>query len=209
MRVPALVITAAIVLSAIVLVALLRPGPVAIDANEASEESVIIPVAALPGSPASPVANTNAVSDSAAIAESPTPTYDRGPATTSTPLPGEVPVMPIAELLESAEREVPPGLIQREQAFAAEPVDVDWAPAAEADILSRVAQMPDRALLSLQVECRSATCRFQAAAPASSEGFNILIDSLGLEARVKVAIIDPSGAIQSVAYLSRGDISDE
>lgn len=119
--------------------------------------------------------------------------------------------MPMAELLETRAEQVPPELVRGEREFAAEPVDASWAPSAEARILDAFAQMPGLALISLDVECRSTMCRLQAASPASQDGasrsFNILMDSSGLETRWQMAVIDPSGALQSVAYLRRVDVA--
>lgn len=119
--------------------------------------------------------------------------------------------MPLAELLETRAEQVPPEIVRGERDFAAEPVDTSWAPSAEARILDAFAQMPGLALISLGVECRSTMCRLQAASPVSQDGasrsFNILVDSIGLGSRWRMAVIDPSGALQSVAYLRREDIA--
>ena len=133
------------------------------------------------------------------------------PAPPPASLPGETPVLPIAKLLEVLEQQAPPALIQGEREFAAEGVDVEWASGAEGEILSRVSQIPDLALISMQVECRSTMCRLQAASPISPAGgsrpFTTLVDSIGLEPRWIVAIPDASGALQLVAYLRRERMS--
>jgi hypothetical protein len=118
----------------------------------------------------------------------------------------------MAQFLEALKQRAPPELVQGEQEFAAEIVDAAWAPGAEADILSRFAQMPGLAVISIQVECRSTMCRLQVASPSSRDAarpFNVLVDSIGLEARWRMAIVDPSGALQSVAYLRRAGDAPE
>jgi hypothetical protein len=132
------------------------------------------------------------------------------PSMNRAPLPGETPVTPMANLLMGREQGPPPDLIEGEQEFAAEPVDTAWAPGAEADIFAKFAQMPGLKLVDLQVECRSTMCRLQLTqprdAPAVEGGarpFNVLLDSVGLEPRWMIAIVDRSGTMKSVAYLWR------
>jgi hypothetical protein len=129
------------------------------------------------------------------------------PATIPAPLPGATAVAPMAQLLEARQQTFPPELVQGERQFAAESVDTTWASGAEADILAKFAQMSGLALTSLQVECRSTMCRLQVASPISpnpaSPPFNILVDSLDLEPRWMMAVVDASGTLRSVAYLWR------
>jgi hypothetical protein len=115
---------------------------------------------------------------------------------------------------------IPPGLTQGELEFAAEPVDGDWAPGAEADLLAKLAQVPNLRLIDVQVECRSTMCRLQLTQPVdppaesgpreralSLEGrprpFNLLNDSIGLEPRWMMVVGDGTGPMRSVAYLWR------
>src|SRR5881394_3070485 len=129
------------------------------------------------------------------------------------PLPGQTPVTPMAELIEARKEKVPPGLVQNERAFSAERVDAAWAPGAEADILARFAQMSGLALTGLQIECRSTMCRLQVASPISPDParppFNILINSIGLEPRWAISVVDEAGTLQSVAYLWRMGMASE
>jgi len=143
------------------------------------------------------------------------------PATDSTPgtpvapatLPGQTPVTPMAQLIESMKREqAPPALVEGERAFSAEPVDATWAPGAETDIMAKFAEMSGLALTSLQVECRSTMCRLQVASPISPDParppFNMIVNSIGFEPRWLMSVVD-SGTLQSVAYLSREEIVRE
>jgi hypothetical protein len=131
------------------------------------------------------------------------------------PLPGQPPATPMAQMLAEREREFPPEIAEGERQFAAEPVDSTWAPGAEAEVLSKFAQMPGLKLIDLQVECRSTMCRLQLAqptgAPEAGDGrpFNILLDSIGYKPRWMMAIRDPSGAMRSIAYLWRDGFAPE
>src|SRR5262249_14971893 len=133
------------------------------------------------------------------------------------PLPGETPVMPMAQLLEGR-RDAPPVLVEGEREFATEPVDARWAPGAEANLLGKVAQLPRLALTGLRAECRSTMCRLQLVLPKTS-GLGPLSSaadqpvnfssSLGLEPRWVIAIQDPSGTRQMVAYLWREGLATD
>jgi len=65
----------------------------------------------------------------------------RAPLAVGSPLPGEGPSTPMANLLASRERELPLGMVEGEREFAAEPVDPTWAPGAEADLLAKFADV--------------------------------------------------------------------
>jgi hypothetical protein len=132
------------------------------------------------------------------------------PAVERAPLPGEAPSTPMANLLTHREEGPPPGLIEGEREFAAEPVDATWAPGAEADMLAKFAQMPGLTLIDLQVECRSTMCRLQLTQPSGAppvqggpRPFNILLDSVGMEPRWMIAIGRQAEPMRSVAYLWR------
>jgi hypothetical protein len=115
----------------------------------------------------------------------------------------------MAQLLAEREKEFPPEVAAGEREFAAEPVDPTWAPGAEAEVLSKFAQMPGLKLIDLQVECRSTMCRLQLTQPTGAPDagggrpFNVLLDSIGHEPRWMMAIRDSSGAMRSIAYLWR------
>jgi hypothetical protein len=105
----------------------------------------------------------------------------------------------------------PPGLVEGERAFAAEPIDGSWAPGAEATLLAKFAQMPGLELIDLDVECRSTMCRFvltQPTGPAragSPDPWAILRQELGMKPRWMMSIVDRPGApsSKSIAYLWR------
>jgi hypothetical protein len=160
-----------------------------------------------------------------ALASAP-PSSDDGAATTipptRSPLPGETPATPMAQLLADRQQNaivrdspngdgLPPGLVEGERAFAAEPVDATWAPGAEANILARFAQMPGLELIDLRVECRSTMCRFELTQPtglAARGGANpldILRDDFGLTPRWMMSVVERPGAptVKSIAYLWR------
>lgn len=144
------------------------------------------------------------------------------------PLPGETPAMPMAQLLADRQQNLiardnpdgggfPPGLVEGEREFAAEPIDATWAPGAEAGLLAKFAQMPGLKLIDLQVECRSTMCRLQLtqptgpAAQGSPMPFNILRDEIGLTPRWMMSIVDSPGAptSKSIAYLWREGVAPE
>lgn len=154
---PAIGGTAAVL--AVALVWSFRPGgePPGVDGGA-------VPVEAVPAARLSdPEPATHPPSPEAApIAENgvmPTATVERAP------LPGETPSTPLANLFSDRPRELPPGVMQGEREFAAEPVDAAWAPGAEADLLANFAQMPGLKLIDLQGECRSTMCRVQLTQP--------------------------------------------
>ena len=208
MRITAPAIGGSAIAVAVALVWLFRPdSEPASSAVDTAETSPPADRAAEPAGPETaraetpPVMRNRAVQDS--VAES---ARSAAPVPEAAPLPGHAPPTPMAELLAEREQEFPPEVAQGEREFAAEPVDATWAPGAEAEVLSKFAQMPGLKLLDLQVECRSTMCRLQLIQPTGAAGarpFNILLDSIGYEPRWMMAIRDPSGALRSIAYLWR------
>ena len=203
MRLRASAISGAAVVLAVALVWYFRPG-----GEPPGDGGGAAPVQAVPAARISvPEPAPNAPSPEAAPAAEhgviPAATVERAP------LPGEAPSTPLANLLTDRQAELPPGLVEGEREFAAEPVDAAWAPGAEADLFAEFAQIPRLALIDLQVECRSTTCRVQLTQPrgaTAADGvrpFNILLDSVGLKPRWMNMIGDPSGGMKSVAYLWR------
>jgi hypothetical protein len=162
--------------------------------------------------PSPPV--VEAPSDAASSRVEPVAPADASPATPApAPLPGEAPVLAIAQLMQGR-RDLPPDMVEGERKFVAEPVDATWAPGAEADVLGKLAQTPGLALTGLRVECRSTTCRMQLALPRTPgvasrsspidfEHAREFADSVGLEVGWMVGIVDDSGTLQSVTYLRR------
>jgi hypothetical protein len=55
----------------------------------------------------------------------------------------------------------PPGFLETDTAFATEGIDPSWSSAREAEILGEIGQMTGLQLVTVQVECRTSTCRLQ------------------------------------------------
>jgi hypothetical protein len=164
-------------------------------------------------------------------------TANAAPEPERSPLPGEAPATPMAQIMAERQQNmiiqnnqgnagVPPQLVDGERAFAAEPIDGTWAPGAEAKLLSTFAQMPGLELIDLQVQCRSTMCRVQLTQPPAAGGgqlpFNILSDEVGMKPRWMMAVVDgppgPPGPPQpgvaprpmkSIAYLWREGLAPE
>jgi hypothetical protein len=71
----------------------------------------------------------------------------------------------MADVLARRGMPVIPELIETERRFALEPVDPAWSTAAEAQILTKIAEVPGLELVSLDVECRQTLCRLQFVTP--------------------------------------------
>ena len=207
MRATVPTITGAAVVLAIAVVWLFRPlpGPTFEDAADAAL-------------PAQALANVSAAS--------PAPTAET-PAASSTsdvpraPLPGQALATPMAQALidvaltnpASGARDRVAAQLEGEREFGAEPLDATWAPGAEAELLTKIAQVPGLKLIDLQVHCRSTMCRLQLTQPrripgeASGPAFLLLLDSLGMEPRWMMTVPDnngsPSATMSSFAYLWR------
>jgi hypothetical protein len=209
MRLRAPAVSGAAVVLAVALVWYFRPGtelPLAFDREALPVQPV--PVASETLAPAAD-AETRGVGSTppaeAGVAEevaSAAPSIDRAP------LPGETPSTPMANLVAGHKEGPPPGLIEGELEFAAEPVDTAWARGAESDLFARLAQMPGLKLIDLQVECRSTMCRLQLTQPSGIRGgarpFNVMLDPVGLERRWLMSVQDSAnGPIKSVTYLWR------
>jgi hypothetical protein len=80
-------------------------------------------------------------------------------------LPNQAPPTPMADVLARRGMPVIPELIETERRFALEPVDPAWSTAAEARILTKIAEVPGLELVSLDVECRQTLCRLQFVTP--------------------------------------------
>jgi hypothetical protein len=159
------------------------------------------------------------LSETASLAEPVAAAPVTAPPPPPSPLPGETPVMPIAQLMEGRGG-LPPDMIEGERKFAAEPVDATWAPGAEADLLGKLAQIPGLALTGLRVECKSTMCRMQLALPRTPgapprtdpigfEQSRQFADSVGLEFGWVMGIVDGSGTLRSVMYLRRKGIPSD
>jgi len=132
------------------------------------------------------------------------------PAPAAAPLPtGFVPSV-VADIIAASGTDYPEphaaGIAEHEREFAEETVDRDWAPRAEAEILSGFAQQTGLKLTSLQVECRATLCRVQMTEPhpdgPQSNPF-AFVREMGLHP-LHIRTAGPSSSEQSwVAYVSR------
>ena len=143
----------------------------------------------------------------------------RGAAPEPQPVPAPVPTpgryasisAALADHDAPPERRMPvlPELLETDRAFAAESVDPAWATATEAGVLGRIAQIPDVAYVSLNVECRTTLCLMQfveSAAPAPGSGIADiakLVESQGLKSLWMFGIRVRGGVPLGIAYLQR------
>ncbi|HET7609724.1 MAG TPA: hypothetical protein VFL84_13675 [Gammaproteobacteria bacterium] len=201
MRLSALAISGAAVALAIALVAYFRPGgePPLVSKSETPPVQEV-PVANEPAA-APPLEATVFVPPAAESRAGAGPVPSIEPA----PLPGATATTPMADLMAGRGTDRPmPALIERERAFAVEPVDRTWAPAAEARIYAKLAEIPGLKLIGLQVECRSTMCRIQTeSSGGSSLPFKDLLGPAGLEPAWMATIKERNGPVRSAAYLWR------
>ncbi len=89
--------------------------------------------------------------------------------------------------------------------FAADPIDADWAPRAQGDILSKFAEQPGLELITLQVECRTTLCQVQMTQPTSAEREPSirLLNALGMQLLFAMTLNNQPGMQTSVAYVLR------
>jgi len=225
MRMTAPIISGVTIAMAVALVWYFRPQP---------EASVVPDAAETPASAVDTVAprigglSSFEEAPAAVVAPSAESAVAAVPDPPRSPLPGEMPATPMAQLLADRQQNLivrdnpdggglPPGLVEGEREFAAEPIDATWAPGAEADLLAKFAQIPGLKLIDLQVECRSTMCRFQLTQPTgpavqgSPNAFNVLRDELGLTPRWMMSVVDRPGAPtgKSIAYLWRDGFAPE
>ena len=103
----------------------------------------------------------------------------------------------------------PPELLETERAFAAETVDPLWSTTAEGGVLRRIAEIPDVAYVSLNVECRTTLCLLQfvgSATPVPNSGIAEvakLVEPAGLKSVFMMGIRVRGGAPVGIAYLQR------
>jgi hypothetical protein len=177
-------IVGALVLGAIALVVLMRPAPPA-------------------DSPASPPPR-----ELAAVPDEPRRGVDAGEeiaAPEPPPLPAQAAApSEVVEQYREPARSIPtpPDFAAN---FAAEPIDPEWAPRAQTDILSRLAEQPGLQLLALQAECRTTMCQVQMTQPGSSanEPPMTLLKTLGMQPLSVNALRGPPNILISVAYVAR------
>ena len=169
------------------------------------------PVEAARGSPSEQRAD-------APSAPSPDALPPQQPAAAPRPTPGPYASMSaaLADLDAPPERRMPllPETVETDRAFAAESVDPVWSAATEAGVLSRIAEIPDAAYVSLNVECRTTLCLLQfvqAATPAPSSGIAEiaeLVEPQGLKSLWMFGIRVRGGAPLGIAYLQRADAAE-
>ena len=94
--------------------------------------------------------------------------------------------------------------------FAAEPIDPEWAPRAQTDVVSRFAEQPGLELIALQVECRTTMCQVQMTQPSSAaleplarEPPRGLLNTVGMQLLSLNVLNIQVNMMTSVAYLSR------
>jgi hypothetical protein len=204
----------AVVLAA-ALVWLFRPElPHALD-DEAMPQPVVETAAAAPRSFAP------AVEPPAPEAPAAEPAASSPPVAERSPLPGETPATPMADLVNERQNmirragaggpgnEFPPEIAAVEREFGTEPVDRSWAAGAEARVFAAFAQIPGLKLVDQQVECRSTMCRVQLTQPGSAvtsgerPPFNVLSDSIGLRPRFVMMVGAGTGTQRSIGYFWR------
>jgi hypothetical protein len=203
------------VLLAVVLVWLVRPEPPVASEGEAVPQVDL--AAAIAGSNAAEPAVAPPVPNDPAAE----PAASSPPAPERSPLPGETPATPMADLVTERQsmirragaggpgNEFPPEIAGVEREFGTEPVDRSWAPGAEAAVFAAFAQIPGLKLIDQQVECRSTMCRIQLTQPGSAVTsgervpFNMLSDSVGLTPRWMMMAGAGSTSLRSVGYFWR------
>ena len=125
----------------------------------------------------------------------------------------------MAQALESAglEQLSDSVALETERAFEAESIDPRWAPGMESTIYFRLAQITDAQIDTMEVECRTSTCRVQLIQHVTSQhdgehfadpiyaAYNKLFESLGYPALPVMLAVDGAGTATSLVYLPRRD----
>jgi hypothetical protein len=89
-------------------------------------------------------------------------------------------------------------LDQQERAFGAESADSQWAYSAEARILGSISELTNLPLMTLEVDCKTSTCRLQVAERAGRHDF---FARLGIRARWVLSRVDQQGTRISIGYV--------
>lgn len=176
--------------------------------------AIALVVLVRPVSPADPPATTAALSEPAAVRDDLRRGVDLGEEIAAPePLTREPPPLPAqaaapSEVVEQYRETAPsiPGPPDFAANFAAESIDPEWAPRAQTDILSRLAEQPGLPLLVLQVECRTTMCQVQMTQPTSSAADPpmALMKVLGMQLLSLNALRSQSSMqLSSVAYVAR------
>ena len=189
------VVAVATVAGALALVWLARPG-----SDNVTPEPVTAATVAPPGRI---VADTN-VSRPVEPALAPRATASAGDRANVEPR-AEHGLLPAETAAPEGERGVIPNQAERDRRFQAEPVDREWAPGAEAELLRKLAEIPGLKVTTMRVECRSTMCRLDLTLPAGAASINALPPNptLGLRPTLVIATRDPSGAPSTLMYFTR------
>lgn len=234
MRMTAPAIGGAAIVLAVALVWFFQPEPERSGAPEPASTPSVPPAASARPPVIEAPHTTNTAPAAAPNGQLP---VNAAPTPERSPLPGEAPATPMAQVLADRQQNtiiqnygrdntgVPPELAEGEREFSAEPIDGTWAPSAEAKLLSTFAEIPGLELIDLQVHCRSTMCRLQMTQPPAAGGgqlpFNILRDQVGMTPRWMMAVVEGSGPpgppqsgaaprpMRSIAYLWREGFAPE
>jgi hypothetical protein len=132
----------------------------------------------------------------------------------SEPAPATSPAI-VLEMVDQRGLKVLPIFRENESAFVLEPIDPLWSRSREAEILGQVAQVSGLRLLTIEVECRTSTCRLQLTESAASTdsvwrgvpspAYTELLAQLGYEPRHPISFArDPAArTVTSLTYLPR------
>lgn len=119
------------------------------------------------------------------------------------------------QMWDQGELRSPPVFRENEKTFVIEAIDPLWSRSREAEILGQVAQMSGLRLITIEVECRTSTCRLQLTQGAASTdsdwrgvpgpAYTELLAKLGYEPRHMIGFArDPAaGTVTSLIYLPR------
>ncbi len=103
-----------------------------------------------------------------------------------------------SELTDAESASLVESLDQQERAFAAESADSQWANSAEAGILGSISELTNLRLMTLEVNCKTSTCRLQVAERAGRHDF---FARLGIRARWVLSRVDQQGTRISIGYV--------
>jgi hypothetical protein len=200
-------IAGAIALGAVVVVVFVRPAP---PADSPATSPALPEPAAVPESPVRGIDVANEV-------DAPEPPSREPP-----PLPAQAPPSEVVEAYRELARSMPanvtggvPTLVVANETsfsappifakFAAEPIDPEWAPRAQTEIVSKFAEQPGLKLITLQVECRTTLCQVQMTQPTSAAGESPvrLLNTSGMQLLFTMTLSSQPSMQGSVAYLLR------
>jgi hypothetical protein len=118
---------------------------------------------------------------------------------------------------------LPAQFLEVDRAFAAEPIDLPWARSMETRILGSLAEIASLQLVTVQVECRSSTCRLQfaerepqdadqpasspsrASASTAAQHAEQVVNKLELKVSMALSVPDQHGTRTWLLYVVRGN----